>query len=243
MSSPSLTVVIPALNEARDIPDTLRSLQGLTKDIIVVDSGSSDQTVEIAKNFGAQVISHKFSSFSDTRNFGDDHAKGQWILSIEADVTISSDLAKEIIEAIISDKYDAYFIGRLNKIWGKYIYYTDWGPSDDRHIWLYKGGVGQWQGDVHEEFKTKERVGSLKNHLLHKNYKTVSEFIEKINRFSDLATKQGQKFPNWWFLRDFFKRYIYKLGFLDGYRGLFLSYLQATYYLTLSIKNFSSKQR
>lgn len=80
-------------------------------------------------------------------------------------------------------------------------------------------------------------VGKLKNHLVHKNYETISEFIEKINSYSDLAVKQKNVFPNWWFLRDFFKRYFYKLGFLDGYRGLFLSYLQSAYYLTLSVKN------
>lgn len=236
MARAKLTVVIPTLNEEKDLPDTLRSLKGLTTDILVVDSSSTDDTVKIAKEFGAKVVNHKFTSFSDTRNSADKIAEGDWVLSIEADVTISPELAVEIKTAMESDKFDAYYIGRVNKIWGRYIYHTDWGPKDDCHIWLYKKGSGSWQGTVHEEFKTVKRVGKLKNFLYHKNYETVSEYFEKINKFSDIALKQNNSYPSWWFLRDFCKRYFYKLGFLDGYRGLFLSYLQAVYYITFSIK-------
>lgn len=237
MASAKLTVVVPTLNEEKDLPETLKSVKDLADEILVVDSGSTDKTIEIAKEFGVIVVRHAFSSFSDTRNFGNEQATGDWILSIEADVVVPQELAAEIRLAIESDKYTAYFIPRLNLIWGKPIRHTDWGPKDDTHIWLYKKGSGVWQSLVHEEFKTSGPVGKLKNYLVHKNYETIFEFIEKINRYSDLAVKQHNSFPNWWFLRDFFKRYFYKLGFLDGYHGLFLSYLQSVYYLTLSVKN------
>lgn len=237
MASEKLTVVIPTLNEEKDLPETLKSVKDLADEILVVDSGSTDKTIEIAKKFGAKVVKHPFTSFSDTRNFGNEIATGDWILSIEADVVVPSGLAAEIRQAIESNKYTAYFIPRLNLIWGKPIRHTDWGPKDDCHIWLYQKGIGEWQSLVHEEFKTKGPVGKLKYYLVHKNYETIFEFIEKINRYSDLAVKQKNSFPNWWFLRDFFKRYFYKLGFLDGYHGLFLSYLQSVYYLTLSVKN------
>jgi glycosyltransferase involved in cell wall biosynthesis len=238
----TLTVVIPTLNEEQDLPETLKSVKGFATDILVVDSGSTDDTVRLAEKFGAKVISHKFTSFSETRNFADSRCQSGWILSIEADVTVSPELAQEIITAIKEDKFDAYFIGRLNKIWGKYIYHTDWSPKDDCHIWLYKKGIGEWRGDVHEEFKTNKEVGKLKNVLLHKNYETVSEYIDKINKFSDLAVKQNKSFPLWWFKYEFLKRYFYKLGFLDGYRGLFLSYLQAIYYITFSVKKYSQNK-
>lgn len=237
MARAKLTVVIPTLNEEKDLPETLKSIKDLADEILVVDSGSTDKTIEISKEFGAKVVNHLFKSFSDTRNFGNEQATGDWILSIEADVVVPTELAKEIRLAIESNKYTAYFIPRLNLIWGKPIRHTDWGPKDDTHIWLYKKGSGEWQSLVHEEFKTKGQVGKLKNYLVHKNYETIFEFIEKINRYSDLAVKQHNSFPSWWFLRDFFKRYFYKLGFLDGYHGLFLSYLQSVYYLTLSVKN------
>lgn len=232
----NLTIIVPTLNEEKDLADTLRSIKDLANEIIVIDSGSTDRTVEIAKSFGAKVTDHPFISFSDTRNFADRQARGDWILSIEADVTTPPELVQEIRQTIASEKYSAYFIPRLNLIWGKIIHHTDWGPKDDCHIWLYQKGSGAWQGQVHEEFITNRTVGELKNHLLHTNYETISEFIDKIDRYSELATKQKQFFPNWWFIRDFFKRYFYKLGFLDGYHGLFLSYLQAVYYLTLTVK-------
>jgi glycosyltransferase involved in cell wall biosynthesis len=237
MANAKLTVVIPTLNEEKDLPETLRSVKDLADEILIIDSGSTDKTFEIAKKFGAKVISHPFVSFSDTRNFGDREAKGDWILSLEADVIVPPELASEIKSALVSEKFNAFYIPRLNLIWGKPIRHTDWGPQDDSHIWLYQNGSGGWQSLVHEEYVTSKNVGRLKNHLVHKNYETISEFIDKIDRYSDLATKQHNSFPGWWYLRDFFKRYFYKLGFLDGYHGLFLSYLQSVYYLTLSVKN------
>lgn len=236
-----LSVVIPTLNEEKDLPETLQSLKGFADEILVIDSGSTDKTLEIAKRAGAKVIYHSFSSFSETRNFGDKEARYGWILSIEADVTVSTSLAKEILDAIKSPNYSAYFIPRLNIIWGKPIRHTDWGPRDDTHIWLYEKGGGKWQSLVHEEYVTQKPIGHLKNHLIHQNYETISEFINKIDSYSTLAVKQKNQYPFWWFVRDFLKRYFYKLGFLDGYHGLFLSYLQSVYYLTLSVKNRSRK--
>ena len=120
--------------------------------------------------------------------------------------------------------------------------HTDWGPKDDLHIWLYKKDSGSWQGQVHEEYKlTSGKAGHLLNPLIHYNYQTVSEFIGKINSYSTRAAAQGDVFPGYWPFRDFFKRYIYKLGFKDGYHGLFLSYLQAIYYHVLKVKNYQKK--
>lgn len=243
MASAKLTVVIPTLNEEKDLYKTLSSVRDLADEILVIDSGSTDKTVEIAKNYGAKVIHHLFTSFSDTRNFGDEEAKGDWILSLEADVFVSPELGQEIRQVIEENKHSAYFIPRLNLIWGKPIYHTDWGPKDDTHIWLYQKGSGEWQSLVHEEFVPKGSVGKLRNHLIHKNYETINEFIDKVDRYSNLAVKQKNSYPSWWFLRDFFKRYFYKLGFLDGYHGLFLSYLQSVYYLTLSVKNSAKKRQ
>jgi len=233
-----LTAVIPTLNEEKDLPRTLRSLKGLTKNILVVDSGSTDQTVKIAKKYGAKVINHPFKSFSETRNFADQKVKNGWILSSEADVVVSKELAQEIKKVLVENSGpSAYFIPRQNIIWGKKISHTDWGPQDDLHIWLYQKGGGSWQGKVHEEYKLKKgSPGYLKNSLTHYNYQTVSEFIGKINSYSRIAAGQNKTFPFYWPLRDFFKRFIYKLGFLDGYHGLFLSYLQAIYYITLKVK-------
>jgi len=238
----SLTVVIPTLNEERDLPRTLKSLANLKADILVIDSGSTDGTINVAKKYGAKVITHPFKSFSDTRNFADQQIKSDWILSLEADVVITKKLAQEIKSSTSEvEDFSAYYIPRQNIIWGKKINHTDWGPKDDLHIWLYKKGAGAWRGNVHEEYKLKKgTAGYLNNPLIHYNYETVNEFIGKINSYSQMATAQGKTFPFYWPVRDFFKRYIYKLGFLDGYHGLFLSYLQAVYYQTLKAKQYQS---
>jgi|SRR3989344_2338463 len=229
-----LTAVIITKNEEQDLPRTLASL-AFADQILVVDSDSTDQTVAIAKKHGAVVIEHPFTSYADQRNFADSQVADGWILSLEADVVVPAELAAEIKAAIGGGDVKAYFIGRINIIWGAPMTVADWGPKDDNHIWLYQKGSGQWQSAVHEQYLTKGATGQLKNTLLHYNYDTVSEYIDKINRYSDLA--RGKKAVSWFTgLVDFGKRYFYKLGFLAGYRGLFLSYLQAVYYLTLSVK-------
>lgn len=233
----SLTVAIPTLNEEKDLPRTLKSLERLKANVLVIDSGSTDDTVKIAKKHGAKVINHSFKSFSDTRNFGNSKVNTSWILALEADVVVTNKLAQEINQAILVNNYSAYYIPRQNIIWGKKINHTDWSLKDDLHIWLYKKDSGAWQGKVHEEYKLeKGTAGYLKNPLIHYNYETVNEFIGKINSYSEAALAQAKTFPCYWPLRDFFKRYVYKMGYLDGYHGLFLSYLQAVYYLTLKVK-------
>jgi glycosyltransferase involved in cell wall biosynthesis len=241
----NLTVVIPTLDEEKDLPRTLESVKKLTKNILVIDSGSTDKTLDIAKVYGAKIVNRPFRSFSDTRNFANSKVKTDWILSIEADVVISSSLIKEIKEVISSRPKElvAYFIPRTSIIWGKKILHTDWGPKDDLHIWLYQKGTGSWQGKVHEEYVLKEnlKAGQLTNPLIHYNYETVNEFIGKMNSYSNLDREKGVSPPPWWPLREFFKRYVYKRGYLDGYHGLFLSYLQAVYYHILRVKRYQKQ--
>ncbi len=226
-----LTVVIPTLNEEKDLPRTLKSLK-FADEILVVDSGSVDRTVQIAKDFGAKVINHPFQNFADTRNFADKGAKNDWILSIDADVVVPKKLIEEI--HALPDSPSAYKIGRVNMIWNKPIMHTDWGPKDDNHIRLYHKSLGSWTSEIHETFVSKSPPRQLKNYLTHYNYETISEFINKLNSYSDIAAKKKPESSKFWF--DFLKRYFYKLGFLDGYHGFFLSYLQAIYYLSLGIK-------
>ena len=230
-----LTAAIITLNEEKDLPRTLESL-GFADEVLVIDSGSVDKTVDVAMRHGARVIQHQFKSYADQRNFADGQAKSEWILSLDADVVVPPKLACEIKSAITNHQYQAYFVGRLNIIWGKIVTVADWGPKDDNHIWLYQKGSGGWQSDVHEQYLTNGSAGQLKERLIHYNYDTVFEYLDKINSYSDMAVKNLTKVS--WFspLIDFGKRYFYKLGFLAGYRGLFLSYLQAIYLISLKIK-------
>ena len=232
----SLTVVIPTLNEESDLPRTLESLQNLADEILVVDCGSTDNTIVLAKKAGAKVIHHPFKNFTDTRNFADSQATSDWVLSIDADVVVPPKAVKEIKQVIKNDSVSAYYVGRINIIWGKPILHADWGPKDDCHIRLYRRGSGKWKSDVHETFIADKPTAKLKSPLEHYNYASIEEYIQKINRYSQLAAPKTDHCSFIAPFKDFFKRYFYKLGFLEGYHGLFLCYLQAIYYTTLRVK-------
>ncbi len=239
----SLSVVIPTLNEEQDIAKAIASVSEIASEVIIIDSGSTDKTVEIARSLGAKVFQHPFKSFSDHRNFGNQKATSDWILSIEADVIVTLELAAEISQTLTNTAYAAFYIERINQIWGKSIMHTNWGPRDDCHIWLYKKDSGKWQGKVHEEFILKiGESGRLKSRLFHHNYDTIAEFIDKFNKYSNFACVTKKKISFFDGCIDFLKRYFYKLGFLDGYHGLFLSYLQAIYFLTVFVKQQTQTQ-
>ncbi len=239
-----ITVAVPTYNEQENLPRLLDSLD-FADQVLIVDSGSEDKTVEIAKSYGADVVHHQFKNFADTRNFADQKADNQWILSVDADVQVPSSLAEEI--ASLPSKPAAYKIGRINIIWGKPILHTDWGPRDDNHIRLYHKSLGKWQAQVHEQFITNVKPESLDNYLIHYNYSTVSEYIRKLNHYSTLQAQRlhqnGERFSLFCFfidpVMDFSKRYFYKLGFLDGLHGLFLSILQAIYHQVVQVKLYT----
>ncbi len=244
MVESKLSVTIITLNEENDLPRALESIKNLADEIIVVDSGSYDRTVEIAKKHGAKVFSHTFENFSSQKNFAVSKATGDWILSLDGDEEISSELAEEIKTAFYKDEFDAYTIPRKNIILGKFIRYSRWQPDLDRHIWLWKKGSGQWQGEVHEEVMVKGKVGRLKNAKVHHQYKTISEFLTMVNNYSDIEAKSrfesGTRFNILRLITDpiynFLVRYFYRLGFLDGWRGFVLSYLMGAYHFLLWAK-------
>lgn len=250
---PNLSAVIIAFNEEEDLPRCLKSVCDLADEILVVDSGSTDKTVEIAKKFGAKVYVRKFDNYAGQKNFAASKAKGNWILSLDADEEISPELALEI-QPILTSRQSAnvaYSIPRKNIILGKLIRYTRWQPELDRHIWLWKRNKGKWEGDVHEEIIIEGNVGKLKYPKVHYQYKNVGEFLDMMNRYSELDAQKRVRSGNRLslirlFLDPFYNfsvRYFYRLGFLDGWRGFFLSYLMAIYHLELWIKIWERRRR
>lgn len=248
-----LSVTVITLDEEKDLPRCLESVKKLADEIIVVDSGSTDKTVEIAKRFGAKVYHREFDNYANQKNYAASKATGDWILSLDADEEIEPVLASEIKE-VISGR-DTHIVGysipRKNIIFGKFIRYTRWQPELDRHIWLWRRNKGKWVGSVHEEVVVDGKVGKLKGAKIHHQYETVTEFLDMINRYSELEANQmlerGVKFS---YLQLFFQpiynfavRYFYRLGFLDGWRGFVLSYLMAFYHFSLWVKIWSKEVR
>ena len=246
MKSIKLSVVIITLNEEKDLPRCLESVSGLADEIVVVDSGSTDKTVEIARSYNAKVYVRKFDNYANQKNFASNMTQGEWLLALDADEEIEPELVREIKLLFSKEKkeYIAYSFPRKNIILGKLIRYSRWQPELDRHIWLWKKGFGEWRGDVHEELVANGTVGRLKNAKIHHQYDTVKEFIVMVDRYSEIEANQrmekGERFSyhRLFFdpLYNFFVRFIYRLGFLDGWRGFVLSYLMGIYHFIVWIK-------
>jgi glycosyltransferase involved in cell wall biosynthesis len=237
-----LSVTIITKNEEKSIARCLTSVSNIADEIILVDSGSTDKTCEIAREYGAKVYNRSFDNYSNQKNYAMDLATGDWILSVDADEEIPKELQSEIIKAITSTSINGYLIPRRNFILYGEIRYTRWSP--DKHIWLWRNGLGRWSGDIHEEVHVDGEISSLIAAKKHYSYQTVFEFLNMMNSYTTkIAQEMAKKDIKFSFVamifsfkRSFVGRYILKLGFLDGWRGFILSYMMGIYRLTTWIK-------
>lgn len=238
----SISATIITLNEQDNIDKCLNSLKDLVEEIILVDSGSTDKTVEIAKKLKAKVYVRNFDNFANQKNYALSLVSNDWVFSIDADETVSKDLSDEIKIAVNDSKYDGFLIPRKNFILGKEIKYSRWSP--DKHIWLWKKSKGQWKGQVHEEVVVNGKVGQLKNSKIHYQDKTIQEFINTNNHYSQIQAerlfKSNKRFSLLQLIWDptfeFLLRFVYKRGFLDGWRGFVLAYLMGFYKASVLLK-------
>jgi len=242
----SLSVVLIALNEAANLPRTLAGvalISGIAQEIVVVDSGSTDATVEIARQAGARVFEETWKGFGAQKNSAIDHATGGWILSLDADEEVSPELALEIQSLLAGEpKFAAYEIPRLNHFLGRPLSHGGYWP--DPKLRLFRRGAARFEERaVHETLQPLETagpVGRLKNPLLHRCYPTLEEYIEHMNRYSTLAARmlaaegRGQGSLVWNAvvnpMATFVYNYIFRLGFLDGREGL-LQHLNHSVYV------------
>ena len=210
-----LSVAIIARNKSDISPNCLASAKSVSNDVVIITNAD-----------------HKFVNYSDQKNYAASKCKHDWVLSLDADEELSPELISEL--KTLDFAFSAYQIPRLNIIFGKAIHHTNWEPMADTHIWLYDKTRSHWENPVHEEVVTSGSVGQLKGHKIHHSYQTVEEFITKANDYTSRETKLTNP------LFDFLRRYIWHLGFLDGWHGLFLSYLMIIYHLVSWVKKSSS---
>lgn len=245
-----LSVVITAHNEADEIKDCLDSVKSLADEIILVDNQSTDDTVRIAQKFGTQIYPHANDPLhlNVSKNFGFQKAHGDWILSLDPDERVSSELAQEIESAIShaprAMRYAAYQFPRQNIIFGQWIKHGLWYP--DEQIRLFRKGKAKFPGiHNHEKLAVQGNIGNLSGHLIHYNYRTVSEYIHKINDvYSDNEVEtflNSGKTVTWpdairMPISDFLTNFFARDGYKDGLHGLVLSLLQAFYTFTVFAK-------
>jgi glycosyltransferase involved in cell wall biosynthesis len=233
----TLSVVIITFNEEANLPRTLESVKW-ADEIVVVDSGSTDRTVEIAKSFNAKVWVESWKGFAAQKNLAIEKATGDWILSLDADEEVSEELKLQV-ENVICDEAsrNGYWIPRRNLFLGRFIRHGGFYP--DAKLRFFRRGTAQFESRlVHEDVKLNGVAGKLSSDLLHHAYPTLSSYIEHMNRYSSLGAemalskgKRGFSFSNI-VLRPMFTfiyNYFFRLGFLDGREGLLLHLYHSVY--------------
>jgi glycosyltransferase involved in cell wall biosynthesis len=230
----SISAVVIAKNEEEMIEECLKSLSW-ADERLVIDNASSDKTTEIAKKMGASVFKYSKKSFSRLRNIGLKKAKSRWILYIDADERVTSELRQEILATISNPKAPAYAIPRKNIILGREMIHGGWWPDYVKRLFVKSGLLG-WEGELHEEPKFEGGLLHLKKPIVHIKHSSLSEMVEKSNEWSLIEAKllfESNHPPMvWWrFLRIMISELFYRLiilrGFLDGPEGVIYSFYQS----------------
>ncbi|MDD5259393.1 MAG: glycosyltransferase family 2 protein, partial [bacterium] len=165
----------------------LETVRGLGE-IIVVDSGSTDQTLDICRKFGAKVFSKDWSGFGPQKNYAIEQASGTWILSLDADERITPGLKDEIQQAMQSTEYDGYYIARKNYFGRKWIKHCGWYP--DYNLRFFRKSKGRFENkNVHERVVIKERIGFFKEPLLHFTYADINDYLQKLEIFTKVRAR------------------------------------------------------
>lgn len=244
MGHASLSVIIITKNEAHDLRDCLESI-AWADEIIVLDSGSSDNTLSIAREFTANVYSStEWQGFGIQKNRLLSYATQDWVLSLDADERVDAALKSEIQQVLISPKLDIYFMPRLSSFCGRFIHHSGWRP--DYVARLFKRGSAKFSNHlVHESLIFTKPAAYLTQSLLHLSYKNLDEVLDKMQRYAMLGAAElhaknkrssllGAIGHGFW---AFIRTYIIRRGFLDGAHGLMLAINNAetTYYKYLQL--------
>jgi glycosyltransferase involved in cell wall biosynthesis len=230
----SISTIVICYNEERNIERCLKSVQPFSDEIVVVDSGSSDGTVDIARRYATRVISHEWVGYGRQKRFAMENSTQPWVFSIDADEEVSPGLCEEILS--LDFAADGYDMPRKAWYLSRWVEHSGWYPG--YILRLFNREAGTFTDEiVHEYVSVSGKVGRLKNDLYHYSYRDVAHHIQKMNDFTTLSARQmyeaGRRagfhnlalFPFF----EFFKVFVLKRGFLDGLAGLTISALHAYY--------------
>lgn len=221
-----ISAVIITLNAASQLEPCLQSVQ-FCADIVVVDSGSSDGTQVLAQRYGARVIHCDWRGFGPQKQFAVEQAHHDWVLCIDADERVSSELQASIGQALRAPRHQAYRFPRCNRFMGRYLRHGEGYP--DWSLRLFDRRQARWSDDaVHERVLATGEVGELKGDLFHDSAETIESYLNKQNRYTTIAAEadflNGKRARSGHLLLSplirFIKFYFVRLGFLDGLPGL-----------------------
>ena len=234
---PRLSAAVITRDEERVLPGLLRSLAGIADEIVVVDSGSTDRTVMIAREGGARVVETDWPGFAAQKQRAIDLCTGDWILSLDADEEPDARLREALARLPLPDeaRYAAFEVDRLTEYQGRFVRHA-WSP--DWIVRVVRKGGGRFTSSlVHERILVDGPVGRLPGHLLHYPYRDLADQASRLARYAQLAAAErerlGKRFRAYQLVTHpaaaFVQRYVMKRGFLDGVRGLLVAGSSASY--------------
>jgi glycosyltransferase involved in cell wall biosynthesis len=237
-----ISAIIPTLNEEIHIAEAIKSVS-FADEIIVIDSFSTDKTIEIAEKLNVKIIKRKFDDFSSQKNHAIKQAKYNWIYILDADERVTSKVKKEILEAVKKPKdFVGFYVRRTFYFCGRKVNYS--GFQRDNVIRLFLKEHCKYSGLVHEKIISNGKIGFLKNKIDHFSYRNYDHYISKLNHYAAIRAEElhesGKKVNIYHVMvkpgARFFIHYFIRLGFLDGFTGFLVAKTQAYGVLTRYIK-------
>jgi len=247
---PKISVIIVALNEAEHIHHCLASVKW-AEEIIVVDSGSQDETVTIARAMGAKVLYKKWEGYAKQKQFALVQAANEWVVSLDADEIVSPELREAIQARVGKEPVNGYYFNRLNHFLKQPIQHCGWYPDQVLRCFL-KSQARLTNVQVHEGFIVEGNKALLEGLLLHYSYNSLSEYLNKMNRYTtleiqDKLNRLANKPIRWYHLvfnplSRFLRMYVGKQGYKDGLIGLVVCVLSTLYLFALYGKLWERQQ-
>lgn len=248
---PSLSVIIVAKNEAHNIVECVNSCS-FADEVLVLDSGSTDGTPDLARQAGARVIETDWQGYGPQQQRGIAASSGDWVLSLDADERISSDLKDEILKAIEQPRAEGYRLPRLSTFCGQFIHHSGWRP--DYTLRLVKRDLAGFTDHfLHAHMTVRGSRADLSQPIIHYSYRDLRDVLDKLDRYSsgnarDMAGRQlpvkglGHALAHGFWA--FFRTYVIRAGFLDGAAGLMLAIYngECTYYKYLKYRELCQAQ-
>ncbi|MDA8432119.1 MAG: glycosyltransferase family 2 protein [Nitrospiraceae bacterium] len=221
----ALSVAIITKDEEENIPALLDSVS-FADDIVVVDSGSTDRTVEIAENFCCRVFSEEWRGYGPQKNSAVEKCRNEWVLLLDADERLPAETAKAIAEILKQPAADAYSFRRKNYLHGRWMRHSGYWP--DRQVRLVRGKFGSFRGTIHEQWATRGAVADLDAHIDHYAFSGYADMLKTLNEYSTVIAEElhssgrraGPLSPVSHGVGMFLTIYFLRLGFLDGLDGL-----------------------
>ncbi|HEY2919040.1 MAG TPA: glycosyltransferase family 2 protein [Candidatus Binatia bacterium] len=236
-SQAKISAVVVCYNEEDRIGDCLESLRWC-EELVIVDSFSTDRTVEICQHYTHRVLQRAWSGYRDQKAYAHSQATKDWVLLVDADERVTPALRDEILHALAHDngRYAGYSVPRLVHYLGRWWWRGGWFPDYD--VRLFRHDRASWGGsDPHEKILVDGKVRRLHNPLHHYSYRNIEDHIQRINRFTSISSQELKKEGGRWRITDalfrppvrFFRSYVLHRGFMEGFAGFHVAFTAAVY--------------